>query len=59
MDIQQIRYVDMTGGQHGVSTEEMDGAFLDPLGEHSFLRLSLLSRPSKRLAEGIFRGLEC
>lgn len=32
VDVQQIRYVDMTGAQHEVSFEDLDGAFLDPLG---------------------------
>ena len=32
LDVQQIRYVDMTGTQHEVTFEDVDGAFLDPLG---------------------------
>lgn len=34
LDVQQIRYVDMTGAQHEVSFEDVDGAFVDPLGNH-------------------------
>ena len=33
MDLQSIRYVDMTGKQHTVDPVDFDGAFIDPLGK--------------------------
>lgn len=35
LTIDSARYVDMTGQQHSVSPEEMDRAFMDPLGKQS------------------------
>ena len=35
LQIGQVRYVDLTGEQHEVDLEDVDAAFLDPMGELS------------------------
>lgn len=32
LDVKQVHYVDLVGSQQRVDLEEMDGAYLDPLG---------------------------
>ena len=52
LDLQSVRYVDMTGKQHTVDPVDFDGAFIDPLGMIGALDCRIASHRSEALRRG-------